>query len=104
MFQQLLLNALWTGVWLIYFIDSNNERDFSRLCVIDSLDCLWLHSVIGSDHKNHNICNVGPSGTHGRECFMTWSIEESDVVIIMANVVGTNVLGNASSFTFGNFR
>ena len=72
--------------------------------MIDRFNGLWLHPVISGDHKNHDIRNVCSSGTHGREGFVTGSIKESDIVIIMANVVGPNVLGNASSFSFGNFR
>ena len=67
--------------------------------MVDSLNCLWHHIVVGSDDYNHKVGDFCTAGTHGREGFVTGGVEESDVTSVgELDVVGADVLCNAAGF------
>src|SRR5437879_1360570 len=77
--------------------------------MVQGFKCLWHHAVIRRHHQYHNISDIGSARPHGTEGCMTWSIEECNLGQLLlpfrmrkSNGIGSNVLGNASSFTGGD--
>ncbi|CAB4565367.1 unannotated protein [freshwater metagenome] len=67
--------------------------------MIDGLNCLWHHAVIGCNHQHHNVGDLCTTHTHLGECRVTWGVDECDLLAIFYNLVCTNVLCNAACFT-----
>ncbi len=77
--------------------------------VIDSLNGLRHHPVIGSHDQHHNVRCLRAAGPHASESLVTRRIEEHNLASVGwrffigdANFVGADVLGDASSFAFRN--
>ena len=98
-FRQLLQYTIRIGIFLINLIDSNNNRNFGCLRMVDCFNGLRHNAVICCNNQNRNISNLCATGTHGRKCCMTRSIQEGDRTAIYLDTVCTDMLGNAACFT-----
>ena len=68
--------------------------------MIDCLSGLWHHGVVGRDNDNRKVRQLGTAGTHGCEGLVARGVEEGDVTTVLkGDIVGTDVLGNASGLT-----
>ena len=68
--------------------------------MVDGLLGLRHHAVVGSDDDDGNVGHLGTTGTHSGERLVTRGVEEGDVTTILElDVVGTDVLGDATSLT-----
>ena len=67
-----------------------------RLGVLDGLDRLRHHAVVGRDHEDHDVGHVRPAGTHGREGGVAGGVDEGDEPVVLGDLVGTDVLGDAA--------
>ncbi len=72
--------------------------------MIDRLFCLRHDAVISGNHQNDNVCHLGTTGTHGCKSFMARSVEEGHLASIQVDIISTNMLGDATGFTFGDIR
>ena len=77
--QQLLANLLRLGVRLIDLVDRDDHRHACRLGVIDRLDRLRPQAVVGRDHQDHDVGDVGAAGAHLGEGLVARSVEEGDL-------------------------
>ena len=59
-------------------------------------------AVVSSHDQNHDVGNLGATGTHGGKCLMTWCIEKGDDALWRRHMVRADMLGNAASFASGN--
>ena len=68
--------------------------------MVDSLDGLRHHIVVGSDDNDNDVGNLSTAGTHSGESLVAGSIEESDTAAIGEfHVVGTDVLSDTTCLT-----
>ena len=59
-------------------------------------DRLRHDTVVGADHQDHDIRDLGASRTHGRERRMARSVQESDHAFGCFHMVRADVLRNAA--------
>lgn len=63
----------------------------------DSFNCLRHNAVIGSNHQNNDVSNLGTTGTHFRKGLMPRRINKSYLVSGRhRNLIRTDMLGNAA--------
>ena len=59
---------------------------------------MGLNTVVGRNHKNGDVRNLGTTGTHDGESFVTWGVDESEGAAILDDLVSTDVLSNTAGF------
>ena len=99
LFCELPTDKVEIGTRLIHLVHRNDHGNFSSFRVIDRLDRLWLHPFIGGDDDDRNIRELGSTGSHDREGFMTRSVEKCDTLVSSLDLIGTDLLCYTSSFT-----
>ena len=99
---QFFLDTVRVGTGLIDLVNCYHNGHACILGVVDSFNGLRHNAVICCYDKHCNIRNLGTSGAHGRESFMTRGIQECNLVSLVANLVSTDTLGNAAGFVHGH--
>ena len=88
------------GAFLVDLVDRHHDRHVGRLGVVERLDRLRLHAVVGRDHQDRDVGDLGTTSTHGRERLVTRGVDEGDLAleafVLRAHLVGTDVLGDAA--------
>ena len=79
---EFLLDFVRVGVGFVYLVDCKYDRYTCCRCVVDSLYGLWHDVVVGSHDDNHKVGYLCASGTHCRECFVAWGVEECYVASV----------------------
>lgn len=92
----------WVSIFPIGFRDGNNDWHLGRFCVTNCLNRLGHHTVIGCDNENCDIRCSRTTRTHLRERFVTWRVDECDVLIAANHSIRTNVLSDSTGFTGDN--
>ena len=64
---------------------------------MDRLDRLRHDAVVGRHHEDHDVGCRGTAGTHGGKRRMARRVEECDLLAVLLDLVGTDVLGDATS-------
>ena len=100
--SKLLLDPLRLCARLVDLVDRNHDRHLGRSRMIDGLQRLRHHAVIGADHQNDDICDLGAPGTHPGKRFVAGSVDENDLFAVMRHLRGADVLGNAAGFAIGH--
>ncbi len=88
----------------IDLVDGDDDRHLRRACVVDRLDGLRHHSIIGRDNQHHDIRDLRAAGTHTRERFVTRRIDENDLLPVVIDVICADMLRNPARFLVGNMR
>ena len=70
--------------------------------MVDRFTRLRHHSIVGGDHEDNDVGDLGAAGAHERERFMARRVEEDDVAIVDRDVVGADVLRDAARFALGD--
>ena len=99
---ELLLDQIGIGIDGVDFVNRHNQWHASGAHVRNGFDGLGHHAVVSSDHKHHDVSDLGTTGTHGREGFVTGSVEEGDFAVRNLDRISTQVLGNSTGFAFGD--
>ncbi len=106
---KLLLDAVGLRFRLVDLVDGDDERNLGGLGVVDGLKGLRHDSVIGGNHQNHDVRDLGAAGAHAGEGFVTRGIQEDDLAakggrvgVRDLHLVGADVLGDAARFAFGH--
>ena len=86
---------------LIDLVDRDDDRNAGGLRVVDGLNRLGHDAVIGCDHEDRDVGDLGTTGTHGCEGLVTGGVDEGDraggaVLSLDRDLVGTDVLGDAA--------
>ena len=66
------------GVVLVDLVDRHDDRHLGGAGVVDRLDRLGHHAVVGGDHQHHDVGGLGATGTHLRERGVARRVEERD--------------------------
>ncbi len=88
------------GALLVDLVHRHHDRHVGRLRVVESLDRLGLHTVVGRDHQHRDVGGLRTTGTHGGERLVTRGVDEGDLAVfafvLRVDLVGTDVLGDAA--------
>ena len=60
------------------------------------LFCLGFYAVVGCDHDDNDVGDLGSSGAHSREGFVAGSIDKGDVFAVFIYHIGAHVLRDAA--------
>ncbi len=97
--EQFLADFLRLGIGLVDLVDRNDHRHSGGLAVVDRLDRLRLQPVIGGDHQDHDVGDIGAAHAHFGKGFVARRIEEGDLRFVgQRNLIGTDMLGDAAGF------
>ena len=72
------------------------------LRVVDRLDRLRHHAVVGRHHDHGDVRDLGAAGAHGGERLVARSVEEGDRAGVVVDLVGADVLGDAAGLARGD--
>ena len=107
---ELLHDLGWVGLGLIDLVDGDDDRHLGGAGVIDGLDGLGHDAVVGCDDDDDDVGDLGSAGTHAGEGLVAGGVEEDDLAAEGGRIrlgdfdlVGADVLGDASSFAGGDF-
>src|SRR5437763_2509224 len=78
MLGELLFDPFGLGFRLVDLVDGHHHRHFRGLGVVDGLDRLRHHAVVGGDHQHRDVGDVGAPRAHGGERLVARRIEERD--------------------------
>jgi hypothetical protein len=88
------------GLRLVDLVDRDHDRHSGRLGVVERLDGLRHHAVVGRDHEDRDVRRLRATGTHGGERLVTRGVDEGDATVVAVDLggdlVGTDVLGDAT--------
>ena len=100
---ELLAHLGRVGVLLVDLVHRDDDRHLGGLGVVERLDRLRHHAVVGRDDQHHDVGGRRTTGTHGGERLVTRGVDEGDravsavaVVVLDVHLVGTDVLGDAA--------
>ncbi len=63
---------------LVDLVDRDHDRHVGRLGVVQRLDRLRHHAVVGRDDQDHDVGHLGTTSTHGGERLVTRGVDEGD--------------------------
>ena len=99
MLQQIIANTLRIGIGLVALVDGDDDRASGRLGVVDRLDCLLHHRIIGCNDEDHDVGDVGTARAHLGKGLVTGRIDEgNEVAGLGLDLVGADMLRDAARF------
>ena len=88
------------GAFLVDLVDRDDNGNVRRLRVVERLDRLRHHAVVGGDDEDRDVRHLRASGAHCGERLVTRGVDERDepvmVLELRMHLVGTDVLGDAT--------
>ena len=96
MTQQLGANLLGIGLRLVDLVDRHDDRDAGSLGMADRLDRLRHDAVIGGHDQDRDIRRLGTARAHRREGGVARGVDEGDLLIVLLDLVGADMLRNAA--------
>jgi hypothetical protein len=103
-----LLAHAWGRRPLVDLVDRHHDGHTGRLRVVDGFRGLRHDAVVGRDHQDDDVGDLGAASTHGRKGRVTRGVEEHDVALGAVDhdrhLVGADVLGDAAGLTGGDAR
>jgi hypothetical protein len=94
---QLGLDPIRIGIRLVHLVEGDDDRHLGRLGVADRLERLGHDPVVGRDHDDGDVGDLGPPGAHGREGLVARRVEEDDPTAVLRDLAGADVLGDAAA-------
>ena len=98
MLQQFGANLLRVGFVLVDLVDRHDDRNTGRLGVVDRFDRLRHHAVVGRNHQDRDVGRLGATGTHGGKGGVAGRVDEGDLVAVLLDLIGADMLGDATGF------
>src|SRR3954452_10674056 len=96
---ELLTDLGGVGPLLVDLVHRDHDRHGGRLGVVERLDRLRHHAVVGRDHQDHDVGDLRAAGTHRGERLVPRGVDEGDrpldVLQLGDDLVGADVLGDA---------
>ena len=100
-FRKFLFYTFNIGTWFINLVNSNNDLNACCFCMADSLYCLRHYTIVRCNNQNCNICRISTTHTHCSKCFMSRSIQESNLLSVDLYHRSTDMLCDTASLTSG---
>ena len=105
---ELLADLVGVGPLLVHLVDRDHDRHVGRLGVVERLDGLRHHAVVGRDHEDRDVRHLRTTGTHGGERLVARGVDEGDgtvdALVLGVHLVGTDVLGDAAGLARDDVR
>src|SRR5712692_463250 len=108
---ELLLHSIGLRLRLIHLVYGHYDRDFSGAGVVDSLQGLRHHTVVGCYDQHHNVGHPSAAGAHHCKSFVARSIQKNDRTPLFSIVwirdldrIRADVLSDSTGFAFGDVR
>ena len=95
--RKLVLDAVDIRVRLVDLVQRDDDRHLGRTRMVDRLERLGHHAVIGSDHDDRDIGHLRAARAHRREGFVAGRVEEHDASVVLDDLAGTDVLGDSAA-------
>ena len=92
------------GLRLVDLVDGEDHRHAGGLRVVDRLDRLRHHAVVGRHDDDRHVRDLGAAGAHGGEGFVARGVEEGDLLAVELHAVSADVLRDAAGFAFDDVR
>ena len=99
---ELGFHAVHVGGRQVALVDGDDDGFPRFFGVFDRLDRLRHDAVIGGDDEDDDVGDVGAAGAHVGENRVARSVEEGDFLIVVDDLIGTDVLGDATRFAGGD--
>ena len=99
---QIRLHTIKVDAGLVDFVHCHHDRHTSCAGVINRFCRLRHHAVISGHYQHDDVGTLGTTGTHGGKRRVTGSIQERNHAVTGFDVIGADMLGNATRFTRSN--
>src|SRR5690606_24690612 len=94
---ELLHHTLRVGLRLVHLVDGNDDRHLGGLGVIDGLDRLRHHRIVGGNDKHNDVGDLRPTRTHGRKGLVAGRIQKRyGLAVTDIHLMCTDVLRDAA--------
>ena len=94
MLGELLEHPVRIGLLTVDLVDRHHDGHVGGLGVVDGLDRLGHHPVVGRHHQDHDVGHLGPPGPHGGERLVARGVDEGDRMAVPVDLIGPDVLGD----------
>ena len=99
---QLLLDALGERPGLVDLVHCHHQGHLGGAGVVDGLERLRHHPVVGRHHQHHHVGHLGAAGAHAGEGLVAGRVDEDDLAAADLHLVSANVLGDAAGLAGGD--
>ena len=89
-------HPLGIGVVAVDLVDGHHDRHLGRLGVVDGLDRLRHHAVVGGHDQHDDVGHLRATGAHLGEGGVARRVDERDRLAALHGLVGADVLGDAT--------
>ena len=79
---QLLEDVVEIGIALVDLVHGHDDGDVGGLGVVDRLDRLGHHPVVGRHDQDDDVGDLGAAGPHGGEGLVAGRVDERDPVAV----------------------
>ena len=91
---ELALDLVGVGALEVDLVDRDEDRHVGGAGVVDRLDRLRHHAVVGGDDDHDDVGDVGAAGAHRGERGVARRVDEGDRLAVLVHLVGADVLGD----------
>ena len=99
---QLVADPVGLGALLVDLVDRDQDRHVGGAGVVDRLLGLRHDAVVGGDDDDGDVGDLGAAGAHRREGGVAGRVEEGDRLLVVVDLVGADVLGDAAGLARGD--
>ncbi len=101
---QLLLDPVEVGVGLVDLVDRDDDRHLRGAGVVDRLDGLRHHAVVGGDDEDDDVRRPRAARAHRGEGLVAGRVEEDDRLAVDLDPVRADVLRDPAGLAGGDVR
>src|SRR5581483_6396217 len=94
--RELLHDALGVRLFAVDLVDGDDDRDLGRLRVVQRLDGLRHHPVVGGDDEHDDVGGLRAARPHGGERLVARRVDERDRAAVALDLVRADVLRDAT--------
>ena len=102
--RQLVHDALGVGIGLVDLVDRHHDGHAGGARMADRFLGLRHHAVVGRDHEDDDVGDLGAAGAHSSKRLVARRIQEGDLLVVDRYLVRTGALSNAARLAGGHIR